>query len=169
MRTTTGFITSPDNLTSELSEENTTSININKCLEIAAIRIMKKEKGSWSLKKTPNPATELLYKLRQQIIKHMQNNPKLSVFDTIKNKCSTSNNSYRLFIEVTAYKKPGKVLPKTGQGKEKLSIITSLIRKKTNKTIAQKRLVGRDVTAQLTINKSEFMTAIAAFLKSGIE
>lgn len=166
---TTGFITSSDDLTSELSEENTTSININQCLEIAAIRIMKKEKGSWSLKKTPNPAAELLYKLRQQIINHMQNNPKLSVFDTVKNKCSTSLNSYRLLIEVTAYKKPGKVLPKTGLGKEKITINASLIRKKTNKIIAQKRLIGRDVTAQLTNNKSEFMMAIATFLKSGIE
>jgi serine/threonine protein kinase len=172
----TDLITPSNDLNSEASEENlqstaenTTSSNIESCLEIAEIRIVKKEKGSWSLRKTPNPAPELLYRLRQQILKHMQNNPNLLVFDSIKNRCLTNNNSYKLSIEITAYKKHGKVLPKAGLGKEKITINASLIRKKTNKIIAQKRLVGRGVTVQLKNTKTEFITAIAKFLKSGIE
>jgi serine/threonine protein kinase len=173
---TTSIITPSEDLTSEISgnnlqlkEENITPINTNYCLEIAAIRIIKKEKGSWSLKKTPNPAAELLFKLRKQIVMHMQNNPKLAVFDIIKNKCPTQNRSYRLLIEITAYKKPGKVIPKTGLGKEKISINASLIMKKSNKIIAQKRLVGRGVTLEISKNNSEFLAAISTFVKLGIE
>jgi hypothetical protein len=157
-----------NNAEQQLNEPSTVIIEKN-CLEISAINILKKEKGSWSLKKPPKPPTQLLNSLRQQIVRHLQKSSKLTFFDAIKNRCSTAKNQYRLLLEVTAYKKPRKTLPKTGLGREKITVNASLIRKKTNKIIAQKRLTGRGITMQLNNNKSEFMTAITLFLKSALE
>ena len=150
------------------TEKSKVPIKITRCLEVAAINIIKRKKGSWSFKKTPNPPIQLLTKLRQQITTHIQNNSKLKFFDAVKNKCKTSNNSYRLLLEVTAYKKPRRTLPKTGLGREKLTVNVSLFRKKTNKIIAQKRLIGKGITIQLSDKDSDFLTAIALFLKSAV-
>lgn len=145
------------------------------CLEVGLITVLNPEPKRSSNKEQYIPEEELLNNIRVHLIDGLSvNKLLLERFSEVKPECLTNEQSYRLSVLISEYKKgsKSKFISKIGLGKEKISIILSLRDLITNYPLASKEIDTKDISSQIEstdVTESEFLQSVELFLQEATD
>jgi hypothetical protein len=144
-------------------------LEVEKCMEVGTVGELIQQQSKWSIKKIQHPPEQLLKQIRKVLVHQLaKDNQLMSRFDLIAFECSAEMESYKISILVSDYKKDSKIkkiISKVGLGKEKITLILTIIDLNTNIRIANKEIELKDLSDQLNSNnKTEWLNLIKPFL-----